>query len=164
MHCMCTPGVILHTTNSRKWKFSYKQWEHQPLKYSKLCRWADPHARVSRPLQDERYTFSESLAISARLASFLIKQLGIVKGDKVAIASRNYPEWILAFIGAILRCLALRLWEIRVINNISVSMLFSHYYFSIEQYVSFWRDFTLVEEEKGKEGKCAWHIFSTCGC
>eukprot|EP00041_Stephanoeca_diplocostata_P017790 m.365844 g.365844 ORF g.365844 m.365844 type:complete len:341 (-) comp20820_c1_seq12:1512-2534(-) len=49
--------------------------------------------------EDERYTFNESLSIASRLASFLVKQLGIVKGDKVAIASRNYPEWILAFIG-----------------------------------------------------------------
>ncbi|MEM1403207.1 MAG: class I adenylate-forming enzyme family protein [Pseudomonadota bacterium] len=47
---------------------------------------------------EERYTFSEVWVLANRIASAL-QAVGIEKGDRVAIAMRNYPEWILAFMG-----------------------------------------------------------------
>ena len=45
----------------------------------------------------ERQTFAETYAAGVRLAAALQARHGIAKGDRVAIAMRNYPEWIVAF-------------------------------------------------------------------
>ncbi len=47
--------------------------------------------------EDERVTFEEHFRIAATLAQQLIERFGISKGDRVAIAMRNLPEWIIAF-------------------------------------------------------------------
>ena len=47
---------------------------------------------------DERYSFQEAWAISAKVANKLA-DLGIEPGDRVGISFRNYPEWIFAFMG-----------------------------------------------------------------
>ncbi len=47
--------------------------------------------------EDERYSFGRHLAIVTALAARLHNDYGIGKGDRVAIAMRNYPEWIFTF-------------------------------------------------------------------
>ena len=47
---------------------------------------------------DERYTFGDVHARGLKLAAMLQHRHGIAKGDRVAIAMRNYPEWITSFI------------------------------------------------------------------
>jgi long-chain acyl-CoA synthetase len=47
--------------------------------------------------ENERYSFAEGLARIDALASALVGQFGIMPGDRVAIAMRNYPEWIFAY-------------------------------------------------------------------
>jgi len=49
----------------------------------------------------ERYTFGETYQHGAELAAALQERFGIGKGDRVAILSRNNPQWMMAFIGAI---------------------------------------------------------------
>jgi long-chain acyl-CoA synthetase len=49
--------------------------------------------------EDERYTCTEFFAAADRFAHYLVHQAGIRKGDRVAIAMRNYPEWMFAFVG-----------------------------------------------------------------
>ena len=47
--------------------------------------------------QNERYTFRETYILAAQLAHRIKERFGIKKGDRVAIAMRNYPEFLLAF-------------------------------------------------------------------
>ncbi len=47
--------------------------------------------------QDERWTFAEHLRIVAGVARHFRDAFGLAKGDRVAIAMRNYPEWVMAF-------------------------------------------------------------------
>ena len=47
--------------------------------------------------QDERWTFAEHLRIVAGVARHFRDAFGVAKGDRVAIAMRNYPEWVMAF-------------------------------------------------------------------
>ena len=47
--------------------------------------------------RDERYTFRETYNLAARLSWQMKARYGITKGDRVAIAMRNYPEFCLAF-------------------------------------------------------------------
>lgn len=46
--------------------------------------------------QDERWTYAQAHEQVASIANYLTT-CGIGKGDKVAIAMRNYPEWLLSF-------------------------------------------------------------------
>ena len=49
----------------------------------------------------ERYTFAQGYQHSAELAAALQQRFGVGKGDRVAVLSRNNPQWMMAFIGAI---------------------------------------------------------------
>ncbi|MBT8147051.1 MAG: acyl--CoA ligase, partial [Gammaproteobacteria bacterium] len=47
--------------------------------------------------QDERLSYAEHYRQVARLANHLVDRYGLNKGDRVALAMRNYPEWSVAF-------------------------------------------------------------------
>jgi long-chain acyl-CoA synthetase len=47
--------------------------------------------------EDERWTFAEFAASVDALAAALVGSYGVIKGDRVAIGMRNYPEWVVAF-------------------------------------------------------------------
>ncbi len=47
--------------------------------------------------EDERWTFTDVMAEVDALGYALVHHFGVVKGDRVGIALRNYPEWIVAF-------------------------------------------------------------------
>ncbi|MGI9645345.1 MAG: class I adenylate-forming enzyme family protein [Ilumatobacteraceae bacterium] len=47
--------------------------------------------------EDERFTYAEADAIIRSLAHVLREEHGVVPGDRVAIAMRNYPEWVFAY-------------------------------------------------------------------
>ena len=47
--------------------------------------------------EDERMTFAEHFHAVTALAHVLVERFGITKGDRVAIAMRNLPEWVIAF-------------------------------------------------------------------
>ena len=48
-------------------------------------------------LDEERLSFEDVFRRAATLAHALVDDFGIARGDRVAIAMRNYPEWIVAF-------------------------------------------------------------------
>lgn len=47
--------------------------------------------------EDERLSFAQAWAEAGRIARLLRDEYAVVKGDRVAISMRNYPEWILCF-------------------------------------------------------------------
>ena len=47
--------------------------------------------------QDERYSFAETFTLARTMAEILLQQYGIEKGDRVAICSRNNPQWCIAY-------------------------------------------------------------------
>jgi long-chain acyl-CoA synthetase len=47
--------------------------------------------------EDERISFEQHRRAVARFAHALVDDFGVTKGDRVAIAMRNYPEWVVAF-------------------------------------------------------------------
>ena len=47
--------------------------------------------------EDERVTFAEHYRIVAALGHQLIERFGVRPGDRVAIAMRNLPDWVMAF-------------------------------------------------------------------
>jgi long-chain acyl-CoA synthetase len=47
--------------------------------------------------EDERWPFDKHYKAVASVATWLVSDAGVRKGDRVAIAMRNYPEWSIAF-------------------------------------------------------------------
>ena len=47
--------------------------------------------------EDETYTFGQVREQSAALGAALVQRYGVRKGDRVAVAMRNFPEWIISF-------------------------------------------------------------------
>jgi long-chain acyl-CoA synthetase len=47
--------------------------------------------------EDERWSFAETMRHVDALGALLVERYGIRPGDRVAIAMRNYPEWIVSF-------------------------------------------------------------------
>ncbi len=50
--------------------------------------------------EEERTTFAEHLRLVAGLAQYLQQEYGLSKGDRIALAMRNYPEWAPIFFAA----------------------------------------------------------------
>src|SRR5215203_2630412 len=69
-----------------------------PLFFKTFCALYGPVEAVIAG--DERLTFGELDAISDRLAKSLVAR-GIGKGDRVAIAMRNCPAWIISYMAVI---------------------------------------------------------------
>ncbi len=51
--------------------------------------------------EDDRWTFERHYKAVCALAAWLVEDAGVVKGDRVAVAMRNYPEWSVAFWAAV---------------------------------------------------------------
>ncbi len=51
--------------------------------------------------EDERLSFAEVMAQADAIGALLVERYGVVKGDRVAIGMRNYPEWITSYVAAI---------------------------------------------------------------
>ena len=49
---------------------------------------------------NERYTYAEGYQHSSEFGAALVQRYSLAKGDRVAILSRNNPQWMMAFIGA----------------------------------------------------------------
>ena len=47
--------------------------------------------------EDERMSFAEAMQQVDALSCLLVNTYGIKKGDRVAVAMRNYPEWVMSF-------------------------------------------------------------------
>lgn len=62
---------------------------------------ASMRLRADQPFivyEDETYTFGRVVELADALGSLLVDRYGVAKGDRVSIAMRNYPEWIISFI------------------------------------------------------------------
>jgi acyl-CoA synthetase (AMP-forming)/AMP-acid ligase II len=52
--------------------------------------------------ENRRYTYAEIMQLARQFAASLLSDYFVAKGDRVAIAMRNNPEWIVAYMGALL--------------------------------------------------------------
>ncbi len=50
---------------------------------------------------EDRYTYAETITMASQFAQALADDFGVKKGDRVALAMRNYPEWPIAYMGIV---------------------------------------------------------------
>lgn len=79
-----------------------RNWKHTPPSLAAILEQSRTHGeREYIVYQDERLTFAEHYRRVAGVANQLIHRFNIEKGDRVAIAMRNCPEWSVAFWAAV---------------------------------------------------------------
>ncbi|MEU8318825.1 class I adenylate-forming enzyme family protein [Nonomuraea sp. NPDC048881] len=79
-----------------------RTWKHAPAHFRALLETSRFHGeQVFLAYEDEHVTFEEHFRRAATLARRLVEEYGVTKGDRVAIAMRNYPEWVVSFSAAL---------------------------------------------------------------
>ncbi len=79
-----------------------RTWKTAPATLRAVLELSAPHGdKDFLVYEDERITFAEHFRTVATLAHALIERFGVDRGDRVAIAMRNLPEWVMAFWAAI---------------------------------------------------------------
>ncbi len=110
---LCAPGQRFEMEVLDIRGVATRTWKNTPKTLADLARIGRGHAqRLFMIYEDERVTFDAWFRATAALAREL-QRLGVSKGDRVALAMRNLPEWPVAFfaatsIGAI--CVPLNAW------------------------------------------------------
>ena len=73
-------------------------FSHAPRNLATLYALSSMHdQRTMLVYEDESYRFPEVRQRAANLAYHLVHDLGVKKGDRVALAMRNLPEWIFTY-------------------------------------------------------------------
>ena len=110
---LCAPGQRFEMETIDIRGVPTRVWKNAPASLRHLADHARTHAdRVMTIYEDERISYAAWYRAVARLAGEMCGR-GIRKGDRVALAMRNLPEWPVAFvaataIGAI--CVPLNAW------------------------------------------------------
>ena len=95
------PDAFLELTTIEHGGQTLKAYKHAPGSMRDLWMLGQGYADQEYIVYgDERWTFAEAGQLVANFATWLQSQ-GIGSSDRVAIALRNYPEWIFAYWGVI---------------------------------------------------------------
>src|SRR5688572_27471733 len=95
--CLCAPGARFEMDQVAIGGLPTRVWKNAPPSLPMLARFSRLHG--DRPFivyEDERIGFEASFRAAAALAAEL-QRSGIAKGDRVALAMANLPEWPVAF-------------------------------------------------------------------
>ena len=107
---MMAPGEMFEVEEVEVKGQQLKAWVNAPGSLRDIWLSTREHAhRDYLVYNDERWTYAEAHEEVARIANWLNSQ-GIGQGDRVAIAMRNYPEWMLCY------------WAIASIGAVSVGV------------------------------------------
>jgi long-chain acyl-CoA synthetase len=97
---LTAPGQIFETERAVVNGIAMTVWKNAPSTLRQMLDMSQRHGDLEFLVyEDQRYTFSEHYAIVATLAHRLRDH--VTKGDRVAIAARNLPQWVMAFWSAV---------------------------------------------------------------
>ena len=95
---LTAPGQLFEIDELEIGGVATRVWKHAPPSLRGVLELSRLHGdKTFLVYEDERTTFDEHYRQVAALAGRLATDFGVEKGDRVAIAMRNYPEWSLAF-------------------------------------------------------------------
>lgn len=92
------PGQIFELIDAEVRGVKMKVFKNAPAHLGQLFAGARGHG--DKPFlvyENETYTFAQASDHIDALASLLVNTYGVKKGDRVAVAMRNFPEWVMSF-------------------------------------------------------------------
>jgi long-chain acyl-CoA synthetase len=99
---LTAPGAAFETDEAVIRGVSMRVWKHAPTTAAQAFARARAHgARDFLVHQDERVSY-EAFCRAALAVAALLRKRGVARGDRVALAMRNLPEWPVVFMGALL--------------------------------------------------------------
>ena len=94
---MMVTGSMFETERATINGIEMTVWKHAPANLRQILDLSLTHARRDFLVYEgQRFTFDEHYRNAAALGHRLVEH-GVMKGHRVAIASRNLPQWIMAF-------------------------------------------------------------------
>jgi long-chain acyl-CoA synthetase len=96
---MTAPGQPFEIVEASYWGRKARVFANAPKNLGEIYQ----AARSDLPFiiyDDERLSYEDVWGASCRLATALVEEFGVTKGDRVANSMRNYPEWMIAFCAA----------------------------------------------------------------
>jgi long-chain acyl-CoA synthetase len=98
---LCAPGQPFEIGSATIRGIELRVWKHAPETLRNVLDLSALHTDKDFVVyEDERLTFDGHYRAVSTMASRLL-EMGVAKGDRVAIAMRNLPEWVVAFWSAI---------------------------------------------------------------
>ena len=92
------PGAMFEIEERDLHGIATKTWKNAPPSLRVVLEMSRVHG--DKPFlvyEDEHTSFEQHFRQCARLARVIVEDWGLRKGDRVAIAMRNFPEWSVAF-------------------------------------------------------------------
>lgn len=94
---VCAPGTMFEITETDVRGHPTKVFAAAPPNIRSLFEMAALRESEFVIYEDERWTMPDVLALAAQIGHAMAETWGVNQGDRVAIAMRNYPEWIAAY-------------------------------------------------------------------
>ena len=95
---LTAPGQMFEVAEEEIDGVATRVWRHCPPSLRSILELSRGQGEATYLVyEDERMTFKQHFEEVAALATVLADRYGVRSGDRVVIAMRNYPEWVVAF-------------------------------------------------------------------
>ena len=98
---VCAPGSMFEITEAEVRGATSKVFAVAPPNIRAVFALAAANEGEFIVYEDDRWTMTQVLELAGRIGHALVDTWGVQKGDRVALASRNYPEWIATFVAIV---------------------------------------------------------------
>ena len=92
------PGQIFELIDAEVFGIKMQVFKNAPAHLGQVFAGARGHGdKTFLVYEGETYTFTQAMDQIDALSNLLVNTYGVKKGDRVAVAMRNYPEWVMSF-------------------------------------------------------------------
>ena len=92
------PGQIFELVDAEVFGVKMQVFKNAPVHLGQIFAGARGHGdKTFLVYEGETFTFTNAMDQIDALSNLLVNSYGVKKGDRVAVAMRNYPEWVMSF-------------------------------------------------------------------